>query len=104
MDENRLWETLGRIEATQTSICGKVEKMETRVISLPCEQHVKEYNALNETRVSWKVFMWLIGILIVSVMGSYGFTRLVAEDINKHKDKPHVEFSKPFTLPDGEST
>jgi hypothetical protein len=75
---------LSRLDVKISSLCDYSKETRDDVKKLPCEEHTQVFmNHLNN-KVPFRIFMWVIGIIIMLTIGSYSFTNHVDHDLHAH--------------------
>jgi hypothetical protein len=48
-----------------------------------CGKRMDSHSRDIRDRVPWKTFAWTIGVIMLLVFGSYGYTKTVSDDVKK---------------------
>ncbi len=83
---------LGKIDTKTSTLCVKVDnikeridKTDERISTLPCDKHTKSMMDEVNTRVSWRVFLPIIFLIMSVVITGYAYTHHVSEELTTHR-------------------
>ena len=63
----------------------RIDKVEDRIEKLPCDNHMNIVSDKLDKKVPWKVFTWVLTMVISMILGAYTYTNFVDNDLHKHE-------------------